>query len=395
MTLRPLGLAAGVAIAALALTGCVANHPAASGQNASIKVTGKDKTCDVSETTAPSGTVTFTMENRGSDNTELEILAADGLRIISEKENIGPGTTGTLTTQLSAGDYFTACVPGLVGEGVRAPFKVTESGKKLSNSNDEKQQIAAANSAYVGYVKDQTGQLVTGTQTFLTAWLAGDDAKAKSLYPTVRAHYERIEPVAESFGDLDPELDNRAADLDKGETWTGWHRIEKDLYQPNATFDGTTKYGPLTPAEKTAMAAQLTKNTQQLYTEVTSPKFTVGLDTIANGAVGLMDEVATSKITGEEETWSHTDLYDFQGNLEGAQVAYEGVRSILQTKDKALATQLDTQFAALDKLLATYGSISTSYPSYTTLTTADKKALSNGVNALSEPLSKLAAALLG
>lgn len=396
MIRRPLGIAAGATLALVALTGCVANHPAASSSGGTtVSVTGKDSACDVSTTTAPSGTVTFTLKNEGSDNTELEILAADGLRIVSEKENIGPGTAGTLTTQLAAGDYFTACIPGLVGEGVRNKFTVTDSGKSITATGTEKQQIDAADKAYVGYVKDQTGQLVTGTQEFLTAWLAGDNAKAKSLYPNVRAHYERIEPVAESFGDLDPELDNREADLSKGETWTGWHRIEKDLWQPTATADGSTAYGPMTQAQKVAMGKQLTKNTQQLFTEVSSPKFVVGLDTIANGAVGLMDEVATSKITGEEETWSHTDLYDFQGNLEGAQVAYEGVRSILLTKDKALAGELDAQFASLDKVLAGYGSLSTSYPSYTTLTTADKKALSDGVNALSEPLSKLTAALLG
>lgn len=399
MTLRPLGIAAGVALAALALTGCVANNPSAgtaSKTGSKITVAATDTSCTLSAKSAPSGTVSFTMTNKGSDNSEFEILAADGLRIVSEKESIGPGTSGTLTAQLAAGSYYTACIPGLVGEGQRAKFTVTDSGKTVSASGTEQQQIDAADKAYVGYIKDQTGQLVTGTQTFLDAWLAGDDAKAKALYPTVRAHYERIEPVAESFGSLDPELDNRAADLEKGETWTGWHRIEKDLFAPTAAVPGSTDYAAaLTSAEKTALGAQLTKNTKQLYDEVNASKFTVGLDTIGNGAVGLLDEVATSKITGEEETWSHTDLYDFQANLEGAQVAYEGVRAILLTKDKALATQLDTEFASLDKLLASYGSLATSYPSYTTLTTADKKALSDGVNALSEPLSKLTAALLG
>ncbi len=397
MTLRPLGLAAGVTLAALALTGCVANTPAgtAGATSQAISVTGDDSTCTLSATTAPSGTVTFTVSNRGTDSTEFEVLASDGLRIVSEKENIGPGTSGTLTTSLTAGKYVTACIPGLVGKGVRSDFTVTDSGAKVVAEGSEKQQVDAAAKSYVGYVKDQTGQLVTSTATFLDAWLAGDDARAKTLYATTRAHYERIEPVAESFGELDPQLDNRAADLTAGETWTGWHRIEKDLWQPDAAVPGASGYGALTAAEKKALAAQLTTNTKQLYDEVTAPTFTVGLDTIANGAVGLLDEVATSKITGEEETWSHTDLYDFQANLEGARVAYEGVRSLLLTRDRALATELDTEFAALDKLLAGYGSLDTSYPSYTTLTTADKKALSDGVNALSEPLSKLAAALLG
>jgi iron uptake system component EfeO len=397
MTLRPFALVAGVALAAVALTGCVANTPAgtAGATSRTISVTGDDSTCTLSATTAPSGTVTFTVANTGSDSTEFEVLASDGLRIISEKENIGPGTSGTLTTRLEAGRYITACIPGLVGQGVRSHFTVTDSGAKVVAEGSEQQQVDAAASAYVAYVKDQTGQLVTSTATFLDAWLAGDDAQAEALYATTRAHYERIEPVAESFGELDPRLDNRAADLTAGERWTGWHRIEKDLWQPDAAVPGASGYGPLSATEKKALAAQLTTDTKKLYDEVTAATFTVGLDTIANGAVGLLDEVATSKITGEEETWSHTDLYDFQANLEGARVAYEGVRSLLLTKDRTLATDLDARFTALDRMLARYGSLDTSYPSYTTLTTADTKTLSDGVNALSEPLSTLAATLLG
>ena len=55
-------------------------------------------------------------------------------------------------------------------------------------------------------------------------------------------HYERIEPVAESFGDLDPALDARQADIEEGKEWTGWHKIEKDLWQPTAENNGGKKY---------------------------------------------------------------------------------------------------------------------------------------------------------
>ena len=232
--LRPLAVASGVAALALALTGCVANSPAGSSSATAVTVDGSDDSCSLSTTSVPSGPVTFTMTNSGSDNSEFELLAEDGLRIISEKENIGPGTSGSMTVSVPAGEYYTACVPGLVGEGVRASFTVTDSGTAVEATGSEKQQIDAAATAYVGYVKDQTGQLVTATDEFLAAYTAGDDEKARSLYPSARAHYERIEPVAESFGDLDPKIDFREADVEPGTEWTGWHRIEKDLWQPAA-----------------------------------------------------------------------------------------------------------------------------------------------------------------
>jgi iron uptake system component EfeO len=69
--------------------------------------------------------------------------------------------------------------------------------------------------------------------SFVSAYEAGDDEKARSLFPTTRAFYERIEPVAESLGDLDPRIDYREVDaVAEGLDWTGFHRIEKDLWVP-------------------------------------------------------------------------------------------------------------------------------------------------------------------
>jgi iron uptake system component EfeO len=392
--LRPLALASGVAALALALTGCVANAPAGSSAATAVTVDGSDDGCVLSTTSVPSGPVTFTMTNTGSDNSEFELLADDGLRIISEKENIGPGTSGSMTVSVPAGEYYTACVPGLVGEGVRASFTVTDSGTAVEPTGSEKERIDAAAAAYIGYVKDQTGQLVAATDEFLAAYTSGDDERARELYPTARAHYERIEPVAESFGDLDPKIDFREADVEPGTEWTGWHRIEKDLWQPSADENDGVAYVALTTAERQRFAELLTSDTADLYDEVTASDFSVGIDTIANGAVGLMDEVATGKITGEEEIWSHTDLYDFQGNLEGARVAFDGVRDVVDEKDPELATAIDAEMTSVETLLSGYGSLDTGYPSYTELTDSDKRKLSDAVNALSEPLSRLTAALV-
>ena len=126
-----------------------------------------------------------------------------------------------------------------------------------------------------------------------------------------------------------------------------------------------------------------------------APLLIASIDTVSNGAVGLMDEVATGKITGEEEIWSHTDLWDFQANLEGARVAYEGVRDVVVEKDPDLVDDVDARLGSLETLLASYGSLESGFPSYTDLTDADKKSLSDAVNALSEPLSGLTNALVG
>ncbi len=393
MKTRPILVAAGAALTALALAGCVPNNTSSTDAAGAITVDSSADACTVSASTATSGTLNFNVTNSGTQVTEFYLLAEDGLRIVGEVENVGPGISRDLVVQAQPGNYFTVCKPGMVGDGIgRASFTV--SGDKVQLAGDQQQQVDQAATNYVAYVKDQVGQLVTGTDTFLAAYLAGDDATARTLYPTARANYERIEPVAESFGDLDPAIDFREADVAAGDEWTGWHRIEKDLFPPAAADNGGTAYVPLTADERSHYADKLKADTQKLYDAVTASDYTVGIDAISNGAIGLMEEVASGKITGEEEIWSHTDLWDFQANLEGAKVAYEGVRDIVDAKNPELVKSLDTQFASLQTLLSGYGNLSDGFTYYNDLSTEQVKQLADGVNALGEPLSRLTAALV-
>ncbi len=198
-------------------------------------------------------------------------------------------------------------------------------------------------------------------------------------------HWERIEPVAESFGTLDPKMDLREADLEEGQRWTGWHLIEKDLWPPKGQ-----DYTALTKTQRAMYADNLMANTEILDKKVQTLSFTV--DQIGNGAKSLLDEVATGKVTGEEEAWSHTDLYDFQANVDGARVAFEGLRPVLKQKDPELEKQIEQRFDELQMLLDQYKRGS-GYVSYTELSKEQVKELSDAVNALSEPLSKLTAAV--
>lgn len=375
------------AAALLALTACTDNAAQPAPGNArALSVTATDTACTVSAAAAPSGTLTFSVTNNGSKVNEFYLLAADGLRIVAEVENIGPGLSRDLVLSAPAGSYHVACKPGMVGEGIRSAFAVSESGEAVGPSGDDAALVKAADAAYGSYVRDQVDQLVTKTEAFAALYVAGFDDEARALYAPARVHWERVETVAESFGDLDPKMDLREADLEEGQEWTGWHRIEKDLWPARATG-----YTPLTPAERTTYAADLVANTRVLYERTRAMTFTA--DAIANGAKGLLDEVATGKVTGEEEYWSRTDLWDFQANVDGARVAWQGLHDLLVRKDADLDTQIETRFTELQTLLDKHKA-GDGYVTYDKLTTAEVKALSDAVNSLSEPLSKMAGAVL-
>ncbi|WP_104176612.1 iron uptake system protein EfeO [Cryobacterium sp. Y50] len=368
------------------LSGCVANNPAAS--HTALTVDSSATNCAVSANEAPAGSIRFSVTNSGDQVTEFYLLADDGRRIVGEAENIGPGLSRDLVVQLDAGRYFTACKPGMAGDGVgKAEFTATKTDAAATVDVERAAQIDSANSDYAVYVSDQIDQLVTGTDSFAAAYMNGDDDTARSLYAKTRVHWERVETIAESFGDLDPKLDLREADLEEGQDWTGWHAIEKDLWPAEAEA-GFEAYSA---DKRRALTEQLVADTQTLHTKVQGLSFTLSQQT--NGAIGLLDEVATGKVTGEEETWSHTDLWDFQANVDGARVLYDGVRRLLLQTDPDLAASLDTEFASLQTLLDAQR-VGDGFKLYTDLTPAEIRALADQVNALGEPLNQLTAALV-
>jgi len=347
--------------------------------------------------------VTFALTNDGTDVNEFEILAEDRLRVVGEKENVLPGTTTNYTVQLEPGSYFTACKFQMVGDPIGlAEFTVT--GSATGVDADRQQLADEAVENYVDYVTSQAGQLIPAVTAFTDAYVAGDDETARGLFAATRVFYERIEPTAEAFGDLDPKIDYREVDAVAEELdWTGFHRIEKDLWPPAAgalNSDGTSAFldwAPSTPDERAAIADQLVADVQSLYDLVTADDFSVTLADISNGAIGLLDEVAVGKITGEEDWWSHTDLTDFAANVQGAEVAFGSVRPIAEDtgeEGSALAGEIEGRFDALNALLARYGSIDEGFTPYDQVTDAQRRELSDAVNALAEPLSQLTSTVL-
>lgn len=371
-----------VAVLPLTLAACTDNNAAAA--TGPIKVTSTADACTLSTQSITSGNITFAIQNEGSQVTEFYLLAEDGLRIIAEVENIGPGLTRNLVVTAPAGKYTTACKPGMQGDGIRAGFEVTESGEKPAADTNIKALTDQGTARYLSYVKDQTEQLVAGTKEFATAYAAGDAAKARELYAATRMHWERIEPVAESFGDLDPKLDAREADLAPGEEWTGWHRAEKDLFPPAG-------FAALTAPERETLAARLVADTEDLATSTRTVELTA--DKLGNGAKELLDEVATGKVTGEEEIWSHTDLWDFQANVDGARIAFENLRPVLEQKNPELATSLDAKFTALQTELKQHAR-GEGFVYYNELSQDQVQKLAALVDALGEPLSHLTAAVV-
>jgi len=383
----PMPAKAGVAAAAALLTGvalssCTAKEAdTADGASpaSEITVTATDDSCELSSTEAATGATTFVITNEGNKVTEFYVYD-DGDRVMGEVENISPGLNRKLIVQLGQpGTYQTACKPGMVGDGLRGDFTVTGDAVEI----DTEGKFKEAADSYKRYVNSQTDALIPATQLFVDAIKAGDIEEAKEQYPIARTYYERIEPVAESFpNDLDPRIDLREADLSEGQKWTGFHRLEKDLW-----LDG------LQP-DTNAIADQLMADIRELDAGVKDPEWKIDSTQIAGGAQGLLDEVATSKITGEEDIFSHTDLWDFNANVQGSQTAVASVRPILDERDPELGKRVDERFAEVEKLLMRLRA-GDGFVSYDTVTEPQRQELSRAIDALSKEVSQVQGVIAG
>ncbi len=384
-------------IAAAALTGCVKNADD-DAASAKLTVSSTADACEVSADSADSGNVTFDVTNDGDKVTEFYLLGDDGLRIIGEVENIAPGTSRDLTLQAQPGDYFTVCKPGMVGEGI-GKTEFTVSGDATEVSADDQEAIDAAVASYTAYTKNQVAELVTGVRAFVDAYEAGDDDTARALFGQTRVNYERIEPTAAQFGDLDPQIDYRKPGAEaEGLDFTGFHRIEMDLWldQARENYPGEDLQ-PLDQAGRQQLGEQLVTDVQSLYDQVHGDDFELSIGDITNGAIGLLDEVAApdGKLPGEENEFAHTDLWDFYANVEGAQVAYEAVRDMAEAKDPELVEDIDDAFERMYAGLDQYGSYEDGFDSYDTVTQEQRNELGALLNGLSEPLSQLTQTVLG
>ena len=378
-TRRAVAVPAALAAIALLAAACGGSGGDAPGGATKVTVTLTADGCAPKPAKVKAGPATFEVKNDGASAVSEAELLSNGT-IVGEKENLTPGLSGTFSLNLKAGTYQVYC-PNAKTE--RTPFTVT--GAAAASSQDPKAQAALkkAVTGYHTYVVDQVGKAIPATKRFTDAVRDGDVAKAKELFGDARQPYERIEPVAESFGDLDPSIDARANDVTDPSKWTGFHRIEKALWK-DKSLKGMTPVADRLDADMKKLQAKVEKATFQPAQ-------------LANGATELLNEVASSKITGEEDRYSHTDLSDFEANLDGARKAFDLLEPGLKLTDAKLAGTVSTQFGNVADALAEHeGDYSgTGYVDYSTVGSADRRTLTQKVDALAEPLSQVAAKVSG
>jgi iron uptake system component EfeO len=336
-----------------------------------ILITLTDAGCEPAKVDVAAGKTTFNIKNESRHAVEWEILK--DVMVVDERENILPGFAQTLTATLDAGDYAMTCGLRSNPKGILTVAATNEPPAKPSPMD-----LVGPIAEYKVYVKGEVDVLVAETKKLTDAVKTGKLADAQRLYAPAHQHYERIEPIAELFNDLDGSMDSRADDFEKkadDPKFVGFHRIEKGLFTDKSTAG-------LTPIADKLMADAL--DLQKRIDGLTvAPKDVVG------GAADLIEEVASKKITGEEDRYSRTDLWDFQANVDGAQKIVALLNPLIVKQDPKLSARLHDNFAKVDVILAKYRTNDGGFESYEKLSDHDRAAFKAPVTALAEDLSAL------
>ncbi|HEY7072672.1 MAG TPA: iron uptake system protein EfeO [Acidimicrobiales bacterium] len=272
--------------------------------------------------------------------------------------------------QASASASGSASAPGS-GSGI---------GDEVEGSQTDNPLVLSALEDYSGYVSQQVDDTIAATTVFTDAVRAGDVEAAKAAYAPSRQGWERIEPIAGLVEEIDGSVDARVDDFAGVDdpAFTGWHRLEYMLWSQNTT-SGAAPF-----------ADQLDADLQTLKTQLAGMEIPPAA--LAVGSAELIEEVSGGKITGEEDRYSGTDLWDFAANVEGSRQGFDLLTPALQAEDPDLVTTIDGLFDELDGQLGAYREGS-GYKHYSALTDADKTEMQTTLAELSEKLASVAGVL--
>ncbi len=357
---------------------------AGSKKSAPLSFDISDSGCDPATATGVAGDVSFVVNNKTATRAEFEIVTPTPQ--IALEKFLEAGKSGTYTVTLPASDYILICGSPLNEKGTLTLTGTGGSNASATGSTVDQAALAKAVADYTGYIDDQVAKLQAAVTAFSDAVRAGDTDQAKALYAGARVPWESIEPVAELFPDSDTVIDSRSDDHDGKEAdpnFSGFHAIEYGLWA-QGTINGATVDLP-------ELADRLDSDVATLITSVHG--ITIKPQVMTNGAGGLIEEASQTKITGEEDRYSHTDVTTLAANVAGSEEIFTLLTSLIATANPQLNTDLAASFKKVDGLLAKYENPDGTYQTYDKVSDADKAALKTAMAQLSEELSQITGSL--
>ncbi|KUM43328.1 multidrug DMT transporter permease [Pseudomonas sp. EpS/L25] len=338
-----------------------------------IKVDILANRCEPNALEVPAGPARFRIVNRSDRAVEWEIL--DGVLVVEERENIAPGLSQVINATLAPGDYAITC--GLLSNP-RGTLKVlpTAASEAASKAGPTLTQFIGPLSEYRVYLNQQSRLLLQGISALQQALATGDLNQARTAYAAARLPYQRLAATAQRFAELDNRLNARADYYEKREqdpAFGGFHRLEQGLFAANST------------AGLEPVAARLQQDAVALRDALLGQSLPP--EQLSGNAARLLHNLATTRISGEEERYSQLVLPGFAANLDGTRKIIDLLRPLLSKGHQDLQQRLDSQVQAFATALGDQRR------PYASLSSEERNRIAAAAQALADTLDQVAPAL--
>jgi iron uptake system component EfeO len=324
----------------LLLAGCGSSSSAGAGADAPTSSPSTQPAVDVSVSDCGSswqptgaGAQELMLHNADAHAGEVQVVgrgAGAGL-VYADVEPFGPGTTVDVHVSLKAGRYALACLMEDSAPATGPTRTITGAGPGAPGVRILTQsQLVPSAIAYQSWVRRHLAPLVRHTGRLRDLVDAGDLTGARSAWLTAHVDYQRLGAAYDAFGDLGDAIDGLPAGIPGGTSnprWTGFHRVERDLWA-----------GASAAALRSDTAA-LARAVGQLRTQLG----TTHLDplTLTLRAHEIDENALQFQLTGQDDFGSHTDLQSVRAEL-------VGTGAVLH----ALARPIDQRVAGAGKIRA-------------------------------------------
>ena len=222
---------------------------------------------------------------------------------------------------------------------------------------------------------DQMEPFVADMELLVNYVKEGKLEEAQKLYPLVHMYYERLQPMKESFAELDAMIVG-VIEEGKEDEATGFRKLEYGLFNEKTT------------SSYEAVVEELLTNVQKLSIEIESVH--LNGQQLVNDAVSMLDEVATTKLTDEETSYAFAHIYDVKANTEAVE---ELVKIFMSRADTQKAANVTEKLVVLNDTIAYYEVGKEDYVNYSYFTSKQKEELIVAVSDVRDALKEMNSSL--
>jgi iron uptake system component EfeO len=276
--------------------------------------------CGGSWALAKPGWHTFELYNANDVGGEIDLIDPKTSGIYAEVDQLGPGTTQTMSLDVGSGRYAFRCLfddtDPMTGPTVTVPGHVKGFAATVPVTFND---LVGPAKQYQAYVAAGLKTLVGQTGTLAGDVQRGNLAAARRDWLPAHLTYETLGAAYDAFGNFDDEIDGRADALGvSNPRWTGFYRLEYGLWHGQPAAELTPYASKLAADVRSLLAA---------WPTMEIPLIDVGLRTHE-----ILENALEFQLTGHDDYGSGTTLATTLANIQGTRELLSLLHPLLVTR---------------------------------------------------------------